>query len=48
MRVRACLGMILFAVSGCAHIPDHIRLEIDGGSVEIKKPPVPVEDAVTG
>jgi hypothetical protein len=48
MRLFACLGLIACGVSACAHIPDHIRLEIDGGSIEIKKPPAPVEDAASG
>lgn len=41
MRQLACLGPLLLAASACAHIPDHIRLEVDGSTVEvIKKPPV--------
>lgn len=39
MRLRACLGIVLLASGGCAHIPEIIRLEIDGSTVEIKKKP---------
>lgn len=39
MRLRACLGLALLPVSACAYIPDHIRVEVDGSSVEVKKKP---------
>lgn len=41
MRLRACLGFVLVATSACTHIPDVIRLEVDGSTVEIKKRPEP-------
>ncbi len=37
MRLRACLGIAVLALGACAHIPDRIRVEVDGSSVEIKK-----------
>lgn len=44
MRLSACLGIVLLATGGCAHIPEVIRLEVDGSTVEIKKrPPPPAE-----
>lgn len=45
MRLRACIGLLAIVVGGCAHIPDHIRVDIDGNSIElIKKPPVAPTD----
>jgi hypothetical protein len=40
MRLRACIGLLLAAVGGCAHIPDHIRVDIDGHTVEVVKAPL--------
>lgn len=47
MRLRACLGMIVLGLGGCAHIPAHLMLDVDGSIVEFKKkePPVPAENA---
>jgi len=39
MRLRACLGLIALGVGGCAHIPGHLLLDVDGSTVEIKKKP---------
>lgn len=39
MRLRACLGLILLGLGGCAHIPAHLLLDVDGSTVEIKKKP---------
>jgi hypothetical protein len=41
MRPRVCIPLLLLAVGGCAQIPDHIRVEVDGGSIEFKKAPPP-------
>lgn len=41
MRLNACLGIVLLATGACAHIPEVIRLEVDGSTVEIKKRPEP-------
>lgn len=44
MRLSACLGIVLLATGACAHIPEVIRLEVDGSTVEIKKrPELPTE-----
>jgi len=45
MRLHACLGMLLLGLSACAHIPDHIRIDIDGSTIEIVKEPAPADDA---
>lgn len=45
MRLRACLGMLLLGLGACAHIPDHIRIDIDGSTIEIVKEPAPADDA---
>jgi hypothetical protein len=43
MRPRACIPLLLLAFGGgCAQIPDHVRVEIDGGSIEFKKAPPPL------
>jgi len=41
MRLRAGLACALIAIGGCAHIPELIRIEVDGTSVEVKKEPAP-------
>ena len=50
MRLRACLGMIVLGLGGCAHIPAHLMLDVDGSIVEFKKkePPVPRRPARAG
>ena len=51
MRLSACLGIVLLATGACAHIPEVIRFEVDGSTVEIKKrpePPVQGEEATAG
>lgn len=45
MRPRACLGILLLGLSACAHIPDHIRIDVDGSTIEIVKEPAPGDDA---
>jgi hypothetical protein len=37
MRLRACIASLLLGIGGCAQIPDHIRVEVDGSSVDFKK-----------
>ena len=45
MRLRACIGLLLLAMAGCAHIPDHIFLSVDGSTIEVvKKPLAPADD----
>lgn len=45
MRLRACLGVILIGLGGCAHIPAHILLDVDGSTIEVKKKPTPETEA---
>jgi hypothetical protein len=40
MRLRACLALILFATSACSYIPDSLRFELGGSTLEFKKKPV--------
>lgn len=45
MRKHACAGLLLLATGACAHIPEVIRLEVDGSTVEIKKKvDIPVDE----
>lgn len=37
MRMRAAIGMLLLALSGCAHRPERLTIEIDDYRVEIGK-----------
>lgn len=39
MRLRACLGTLLLALGACAHIPEIVRIEVDGSTIEFKKKP---------
>ena len=41
MRLRACLGIVALGLGACAHLPEMVRIEIDGTSVEFKKEPAP-------
>jgi hypothetical protein len=41
MRRRICLGIILLGASACAHLPELVRIEVDGNSVELKRKPEP-------
>lgn len=46
MGLRACLGMLLVSLGACAHIPEVVRIEVDGSTVEFnKKTPVAPADA---
>lgn len=41
MRLRACLALILLATtSGCSFIPESLRFELGGSTLEFKKKPV--------
>jgi hypothetical protein len=44
MQLRACLGLILLGLGGCAHIPASLRLDVDGTTVEFKKKVPPAEE----
>jgi hypothetical protein len=45
MRLRTCLGAILLGLSACVGFPDTIpnavRIDVDGSSLEFKKKPAP-------
>lgn len=44
MRLRACTALLLLLCSACAHIPDHLFIDIDGNTIEvIKKPAAPAD-----
>lgn len=45
MRLRACLGVISLGLGGCANIPAHLLLDVDGSVVEFKKKPPPAQAA---
>lgn len=45
MRLRTCLGIIALALGACATLPEQVRIEVDGSTVEVKRkpdPPAPV------
>jgi starvation-inducible outer membrane lipoprotein len=35
MRLRAELGLLCLMLAGCQHLPDHIRVEADGRTIEV-------------
>lgn len=37
MRLRAGIGLLLLALTGCAQQPERVTIEIDGYRVEIGK-----------
>ena len=37
MRLRACMGGLLLAATGCAGLPGQVRLEVDGRAVEVRQ-----------
>jgi hypothetical protein len=37
MRLKACIGGLLLASTGCAQLPERIRIDIDGRSFELRK-----------
>ena len=37
MRLRACIGGLLLAGTGCAALPETVRIEIDGKTVELRQ-----------
>jgi hypothetical protein len=42
MRLRVSLVMAILGLCACAHIPDQVRIEVDGTSIEVKtKPKLP-------
>jgi hypothetical protein len=47
MRLRVCAGVLALVLSGCAHIPEHVLVIVDGNRIEVVKAPSapPAEDA---
>lgn len=41
MRLRACLGTIALGLSACANLPELVRIQVDGNSIEVKRKPDP-------
>ena len=41
MRPRVCLGIILLGASACATLPELVRIDVDGSTVELKRKPDP-------
>lgn len=37
MRLRACIGGLLLAGTGCAALPEAVRIEVDGKIVELRQ-----------
>ncbi len=37
MRLRACLGGVLLALGACAGLPERVRIDVDGRSIEIRQ-----------
>lgn len=35
MRLRAGLGLLLLGLSGCAHLPDGVDVDLENGVVEV-------------
>ncbi len=38
MRLGASLGGLLLLLGACVHLPETVKVEVDGHSVEFKKP----------
>lgn len=43
MRLRVCAGLLAFVASGCAHMPEHVVVIVDGNRIELAKTPPAVE-----
>ena len=39
MQLRACLGLVLLALSACAEIPKGISIVVDGSVLDFRKAP---------
>lgn len=37
MRLRACMGSLLFLVTGCAGLPERLKIEVDGRTIEVRQ-----------
>ena len=39
MRLRTCLGIAVLGLGACTTLPELVRIEVDGNSVEVKRKP---------
>ena len=37
MRLRACIGGLLLAGAGCAGLPETVRIDVDGRTLELRQ-----------
>lgn len=37
MRLRACLAGMLLCATACAEIPERVRIDVDGRSIEVRQ-----------
>lgn len=37
MRLRACMGGLLLVVTACAELPERVRIDVDGRSLEVRQ-----------
>lgn len=37
MRLRACTGLLLLASSACAGLPERVRIDVDGRTIEVRQ-----------
>jgi hypothetical protein len=37
MRLRACMGGVLLVVTACAQLPERVRIDVDGRSIEVRQ-----------
>jgi len=44
MRLRACLGGVaLMSLAACESIPQNVKIDVDGQTLELKRKPAPAE-----
>jgi hypothetical protein len=41
MLLRACIGGLLLAPAACAQLPERVRIDVDGRTVEVRQQGVP-------
>jgi hypothetical protein len=45
MRPRACLGaLMLVALAACETLPQNVKIDVDGRTIELKKKPDPAPE----
>jgi hypothetical protein len=40
MRLKACLGIVLLGTGACTYVPDALRVELGGSTLQFAKKPV--------